>query len=306
MDNAQTSTIHPSDGQDTGKSVCAVLVSYRPMPEVEKNIALLLDQLAHVVVVDNTPQTQQAALLDHLEQMDRCTVIRNCKNLGIATALNIGIRHAIALGFSWIITFDQDSQICGGYVEGMLATYRECSTHSRVGIVFPEYRDACLGHTLPPARSSDGEALVCMTSGALIHAETFIAIGPMEDQLFIDQVDHEYCLRLRSHGMSVIESPRAVLQHSLGHISLHTLLGRPLATANHRAERRYYVTRNRLLLIKRYWRKDREWVKFDSKNMVMETLTLLLFERNRVKKMLYILRGALDAVLNRLGPRVAL
>ena len=175
-------------------SVCGVVVTFRPSPQVFKNLEVLGEQVGHTVVVDNTPGAEN--VLVDLERLEFCIVIRNKINLGLGEALNIGIRKAIALGCEWIFTFDQDSQITDGYVEKMLAAHEEASRNSRVGMVFPAARDARLGFTYSPPRSTNGDVLVGMTSGALLHREVFTSVGPMESQFVIDQIDFDYCLRM--------------------------------------------------------------------------------------------------------------
>ena len=76
----------------------AVVVSYNPSRELLRNIEILAGQVGHIVVVDNTPSTSPQAVIDELEQRGGCTVIRNGKNRGIATALNLGVQRAISLG----------------------------------------------------------------------------------------------------------------------------------------------------------------------------------------------------------------
>jgi rhamnosyltransferase len=83
-------------------------------------------------------------------------------------------------------------------------------------------------------------------------------------------------------------------------------LGRSLYNTNHSAKRRYYITRNRLILMKRYLYKDPEWVKYDLSKMMQETLTLFFFERDRLTKSMYMMRAVFDAVFGRLGQRVPL
>ena len=38
-------------------------------------------------------------------------IILNKENLGIATALNIGVRKALENGYEWILTMDQDPEV---------------------------------------------------------------------------------------------------------------------------------------------------------------------------------------------------
>ncbi|MHB8304114.1 MAG: glycosyltransferase family 2 protein [Acidobacteriaceae bacterium] len=286
--------------------VCGVVISYCPSSQILKNVEVLSREVGHVVVVDNTPDPGSVDVLSNLEYLESCTVIRNHNNLGIATALNIGIRHAIAMGFLWIVTFDQDSQVRDGYIEEMLSAYWEAATHTKVGILFPRYEDARLGIVLPTHRNTNGDVVACMTSGSMMQAETFQACGPMEDAFFIDYVDLEYCLRMRAAGLKVIECPKAILAHSLGRITQHIIFGKKYTTTNHSAKRRYYITRNRLILIRRYFSKDREWALADFTGMVKETAKIFLAEQDKVSKTRYMVRAIWDAIFNRLGQRVPL
>lgn len=287
-------------------STCAVVVSFRPSAAILTNVELLQRQVSHVVVVDNTPQSHPVEVLNDLERLDGCTVIRNGENLGIAAALNVGIRRAISMGCEWVITFDQDSQVLEGFMDGMFSGLSAEAGKCRIGVLFPRYKDARLGTFLPTHRATNGDVVACMTSGSMVHADTFRTFGPMDERLFIDYVDLDYCLRLRAAGLKVIECPEAVLTHSLGRITQHKLLWKKFTTTNHSAKRRYYITRNRLVLIRRYMFKDSEWAVADFKGLIVEGIKMLLVEEDRIAKVGYMLRGVFDATFNRLGPRVLL
>lgn len=279
----------------------AVVVSYNPSREILQNIAVLAGQVGHVVVVDNTPSANPQTVIDEVEKQGGCTVIRNRKNLGIATALNLGVQRAILLGCEWIVTFDQDSRIGEGYIQELISAFIK-SSEPRIGVLCPVYRDAQLGAVWPFPRSSNGEPLMYMTSGALMRSETYQKLGPFEDQLFIDGVDTEYALRMRAVGYKIVESD-IVINHSLGKMTPHTFAGRRILVTNHNAQRRYFITRNRIVLLRRYLGKEREWAAYELTDFWKGTVALLLFEQDRWLKVKYMLRGAWDAVLGRLGSR---
>ncbi len=280
----------------------AVVVSYNPSRELLRNIEILAGQVGHVVVVDNTPSSNPQTVIDELEQRGGCTVIRNRRNLGIATALNIGVQRAISLGCEWIVTFDQDSHIGDGYIDGLISAYVESSDPTRIGVVCPIYRDAKLGAVWPFPRGSNGEPLMYMTSGALMKSETYRKLGPFEDQLFIDGVDTEYALRMRATGYRIVES-NVVLNHTLGKMTPHVFARRHIFVTNHNPQRRYFITRNRIVLLRRYRGKDREWTAYELTDFWKGTVALLLFEQDRWVKIKYMLRGVWDAIFERLGSR---
>lgn len=285
---------------------CAVVITYRPNDDVERNMQVLRCQVTQVIVVDNTPRADIPFVLNAIEEIDGCIVLRQGRNLGIAAALNVGIRYAIERGYEWIATFDQDSQICEGYFEAMLDCYRRSLTPASIGMLYPKYKDIRSGVVLPLPADSTGEVTACLTSGAMMQSEIFIKHGGMEERFYIDYVDYEYCLRLRLAGLQIQECLGAVLLHSLGNITTGKILWKRVLTANHSARRRYYITRNRLVLILRYLTKFPNWSYRESKAIVMDTIRVFLLETDKSKKLLYTCKGIFDGLFGRMGPRVEL
>lgn len=70
--------------------------------------------------------------------------------------------------------------------------------------------------------------------------------------MFIDEVDTEFCYRSQKAGYKIIEFPNVIMKHSLGDRTYHYFLGRKYNTLNHNAIRKYYITRNKIYMIKKY------------------------------------------------------
>src|SRR4051794_20411549 len=100
--------------------ICAVVVSYNPPVYLLDNLEKLKIQAPEVVLIDNGSGASSAALLKRAERDLGIKIIHNQKNVGIAAALNMGIRHAIREGYEWLATFDQDSTITPRFFEGLL------------------------------------------------------------------------------------------------------------------------------------------------------------------------------------------
>ena len=62
-------------------------------------------------MVDNGSDGASAEWVELAGKLPGVFLIRNRSNLGIADALNIGIRHVLQAGRPWIATFDQDTAI---------------------------------------------------------------------------------------------------------------------------------------------------------------------------------------------------
>src|SRR6185437_6681202 len=101
----------------------AIIVTFHPSPALVGNVELLKPQVSEIVIVDNGSGESSATMLRELEKQSGIRVIWNGKNLGIAAALNIGVRHAAAGDYPWVLTFDQDSTVTPEFVQKMLGAY---------------------------------------------------------------------------------------------------------------------------------------------------------------------------------------
>jgi rhamnosyltransferase len=289
-------------GVHVNHSVGAVIVSYNPSSDILRSIATLRPQVSSIVVVDNGSSEQNLAILRGARSEYDFELIENGSNLGIAVALNIGVREFRAEGYLWVALFDQDSCVEPGFIDSMLAASENAPNPSQVGIVCPVYLDTSTGIAFPIQRSKTGEVLSAMTSGSLIPTRLFDRIGAFNEPLFIDYVDIEFCARSRRAGYTIVQSPRAVLHHSRGRITRHRLLGRWFASTNHSAARRYYITRNRLWVLWQFLG-DWPWSPKEVHSVLMDTIKVVLVEQDKLTKLKNILLGSADALRGRMGKR---
>lgn len=285
--------------------ICAIIVTYNPAPELTGNVSLLLPQVDEVVIVDNGSGQDGQALLDSVTERFGCRIIRNGQNLGIAAALNIGVRHALAAGYPWVATFDQDSTVTDGFIPALLMSWQSCPFRDRVALVSPKCRDKATGalgsYAAEVGNGSFSEIENTITSGNLVRSDVFSRVGLFAEPFFMDCVDHEFCLRLRREEYRLIESSNAILQHSLGSMTQHRLLGRPCKVYNHSPLRRYYNARNRLVVYRRYLRHFPRWIVRDLGNFFREIAGIILFERDRFAKLAAIGRGLLHGLCGKMG-----
>jgi rhamnosyltransferase len=285
-------------------SVCAIFVTYNPPPTFIENIASAGAQVDHVVVIDNGSSRKTEELLKELETSPDRDVIRNDQNLGIAAALNLGVKKAIESGFDWIATFDQDSRVSDGFISQMLERYSQTGHPEDVAVISPSYVDRETGTPVRLRRSGDGKILTTMTSGSMIPSDVFCKIGLFDESLFIDAVDTEFCLRARRTGMQLLQSP-AVLYHSLGRTTYHYIAGARFGATNHSPARRYYITRNRWRLLVAY-AGDWPWVWREYRSMIVETVKIMLVEQDKWRKLRATVAGTVDALRGKVGKQVEL
>lgn len=290
----------------SAQSICAVIVTYHPSARMVDNLSDILVQVQGLVVVDNSSTAEELRRLRAASQKAGFHVIENEENLGIAAALNQGINWAIEKDYHWVLFFDQDSRITEGFVALMFATWESHPAREHVGSVHPKYIDPESGMEAVVRRASDGGPIVSMTSGALMPTWIFSRLGWFAGDFFIDEVDTEYCFRIRAAGYLVADSRQAVLLHSAGHPQGRSMLGFSFRPSFHSAMRRYYMTRNRFVVYGRYFRAFPCWVLLLASTSLRETIKCLIAEENRARKLQNCLLGAWDALTGRMGRREGL
>jgi rhamnosyltransferase len=246
---------------DRVSSTVAVVVTYRPDAErLTECLRAILPQVDEVVVVDNG---SDATALDGVTAVPRVSVIRLLSNFGIACAQNRGIERAIELRATYILLLDQDSVAAPDMADRLrVACEVLVASGHRVGAVGPAQIDGLSaasprftqfrwGRYMQVEAPIGAHSVSCdmlIASGALIPAAALGAIGPMEEGLFIDKVDTEWCLRARRCGFGLFGVPGAKLHHRLGESVLTVRWWRMKRLPVHKPFRYYYMIRNSVLL----------------------------------------------------------
>ena len=231
------------------ETICAVVITYNPGVGFQHRLQLVTEQVARTVIVDNGSAQSVLAMLQSLPREMNVELILNHENLGVAHALNQGITWADRNGFEWALTMDQDSVAENDIVERLSEIQNNLHSKSGIGVIGSNYYDQYGGSYWKPKINKDIlwiEKPVVITSGSLISVKAFLATGGCREDLFIDQVDNDYCIRFREKGYIVCMSTKPLMTHSIGSKTRHKLFGVYLYTSNHKAFRRYYMTRYRI------------------------------------------------------------
>ncbi|MFT3737374.1 MAG: hypothetical protein QM786_01315 [Breznakibacter sp.] len=225
-------------------------------------------------------------------------VAGNENNLGIATALNRSIQLAKQNGFSHVLTMDQDSY----FDEGLILQYRSkinSFSYDDIGVfgINPIQLDTYLFKKEHRAL----EVSDTITSGSIFKISNFERTGYFEDDLFIDAVDYEYCYRAKSQfGLRTIVFSDILMHHRVGH-SEKTKLG--FSKNNYSAFRMYFIIRNHLTIWKRYPEifPHRYRVTLIKDHILFRAVKIILFEKNKLKKIKSIIMGIYHFIIGKLG-----
>lgn len=244
--------------------VIGVMSTYNPDSSVLPRAINHLNQLDRLIIVDDGSKNSQ--ILEDISD-NRITIERLENNSGIAKALNVGTRLALQAGADWVLHLDQDTILTSNYVSSCINTFSTASETTRLGIVLSDFVND--DPAIPPRYSPEGFGLVDegIQSGMLISRNCIEDIGLLDERLFIDCVDTEYCLRARDFGWNIAIAAQTKIIHSLGSQIPFTPFGKPklqngvqVLFQYHPPFRQYYIVRNNIDLCLRYLFKKPRWV----------------------------------------------
>jgi rhamnosyltransferase len=276
--------------------IAAVVVLYNPNLDVLDNINSYMNQVDKLFVIDNSEYINNS-LKEKIQLNIKSEYICNNFNIGIAAALNLASKKAASEGFEYLLTVDQDSIAEPLMVEKLLNCF---SLKSNIAVVSPFHLNTKGKNNIYPDKDCS-EVLTAMTSGNLVKINVLNTVGGYKEDLFIDYVDHELCLRLNKMGYKVYICYKATLRHSLGDITEKNFFGIKVYPTNHSYLRCYYQTRNRFVLRKFYKELYPEFVKKDTRDFFKTILKIILFENKKRKKLEFIFYGFWDYIRNKSG-----
>ena len=268
-----------------------------------------------IVVVDNASVDGTSALLG--SEYPSVTVLALTQNCGVGGGLSAGLDYAaLQKKHDWVWIFDQDSvpelDALERLIEGLshlddrqnAAVLAPVCVHPETGMISHglAWRGAQLAPTAgnPTRRVTLVDSVI--SSGSLIRREALQTAGLPRADFFMDFVDHEHCLRLRRHGFGIAIVRDSRLRHSLGEPSKFNFLGRPKYWSDHAPWREYYMTRNEIFTMWKYY--PRVAVKgLLLYRLARHAVGILLFGKEKLDCLRMMGRGIADGRAGRLGIR---
>ena len=280
----------------------AIVVTFNPDAEVMKNLELHALNFERVVIVDNSIGEAHLSLFDHLPGSFQ--LIKNQNRFGLAGALNQGLAAVCdQKPAAWIFFFDQDTTIDAHFLPSIQAGLKNESPVEMLRTIYGVEHD--------PARLKRAEKLKksllekvnsVITSGCFLRQESVLGLGPYIKEMFIDSLDHEYCLRAKRNGYRVKRVNLPLMHHRLGNaIRTEVIAGWGAASDNHAAFRWYYFTRNLIFVGIEGFPSSFLWVLSHGFGLFKYMVKVILFEKNAAQKVMAAASGFKDGAFNRLS-----
>lgn len=269
--------------------IVIVVVLYNSLP---KDYNCILRQYnVHLIIVDNTLD-QDLGISD-----DLIDYVPLKENMGIAYALNLGCKRAIEYQAKWVLTLDQDSDIPVSMIPEYLKFLNTRS--DKIGLVCPLI-NVYHGENKQPSDTVE-EIELAITSGSLINLKAYQEIGGFKNELFIDEVDFDYSLNLKAHGYHLFQLNYVLMQHQVGNTVEYRLFGKHLFyVLHHNYLRHYYMQRNSLYVRDLYKNKFPH-IKKNFIQTILPFIKIILFEKEKIKKLQYRYWGYCDYKNNIMG-----
>lgn len=278
------------------KSIIAIIITYHPdVSVVAKTIRLLENSVSSILIVDNSEDGFDTTIL---KLYPNVRVIHNYENLGVAKAINIALHDACVNNFKYAFLLDQDSVPTDNIINYLLQGFEK---YDKILISSPKIVDVDSkidSHSIVPDFE---KVFFAITSGSLIDLSYLSIAGVMDENLFIDYVDTEYCLRIHELQLHIIKCNKAILFHSVGNKSHVRILFWHIYPTNHSYLRRYYKMRNRIYVWKKYYSKNKLLVIKNIFRSLLDVFEIIAFENDKTQKILYICRGIIDGFKNKYG-----
>lgn len=287
-------------------NICAVVVSYNSPELLNKCISSILPQVEKIIVIDNSSDAGARQRIKEIASRERVLLVLNEKNEGLGYALNQGIRHSCDNGYIWTLLLDDDSVLSDGMVDEMMRSYLNCDTdiQGTVAAIVPVVYDKDMDEYIPSVittktfnrklrqPSSDAFIHFHITSGTLLNNAIVKRVGYMNERLFIDYIDFDYCFRLLNKGYKILLSKDALLYHSLGELQ-QTLF---LRFREHNFMRVYYQSRNRLYALLKYGVTYNSFLFAESFRFASKLFKIIMLESNKAEKIRMYFKGIIDCI----------
>ena len=268
----------------TMPNLAATVILYHPDTEqVIRNIQSYSKFVRYLIVIVNSrlDDTEKKQVELHFPG---CRIIQNDKNKGIAKALNQAADEALSNGYEWLLTMDQDSSFTDGR---FFQRFNDAGKYE-IAIFAPETSDATPDNK---QNIEDETPLTVITSGSIINLKNWKEIGGFNEKLFIDEVDHDFCLRSHLNGQRILKFTNVRMNHHLGNLKIVGFAGKKNMVYWHKPARTYFIVRNNLYMFSAYAERFPDYIQKRKKILIADMIKTLLFGTEKVRQLKAIIRA---------------
>jgi GT2 family glycosyltransferase len=293
----------------TIKEVAIILVNWSQKKLTEECLQILLNidnKKFDIILIDNDSKDDSVSFFK--SKYPEITLIVNAENLGFTGGNNVGMRHAVNLGYKYIYLLNNDTEVEVNFINEVLNV---AGLDSRIGIVGSsvfyfepsnviwfsgghanwltgDMYDRRAGKIIDVDKSVAEEVDEVAGAGMLIKSEVLSEIGFLDERFFIYFEETDLCARAKRNNWKVVWCPKSIVWHkvssSFGEAS-------PIMI--------YLMTRNRWLFMKKNSPKFKMFVLYFISKSVRDISRFIITKKFILSKA--ILYGVFDALFGLYG-----
>lgn len=272
------------------------IILYHPNSSVIKNVGTFIDFVNVLYVIDNSEKIDEGLIKTLCLLSSKIIYLPQNKNVGVATALNISAKLAVKANYNWLLTMDQDSYFAE---RDFFHSWKTAVGNTNIGLIAASYTKQ-YDRWHKEYSENFNEIHFIVTSGNIINLMAWNNVKGFEEKLFIDEVDHDYCLKLRQHGYKILISTKVFMKHFIGDIIVKDK--RSLISDNnlnlHSPVRYYYIARNVLYLCKKYFFIDFRFVTSRFYYLIKRLSKIILLYPDKALYLRFFFAGVKDFALS--------
>ena len=287
-----------------------VIITYNPDIELfTRVIDSLIEKFQKVCVVDNGSSNYNE--LRMVLTSPKIELISLPVNEGIAKATNVGFHYFQESDYDFVMTSDQDSLYPIDYYDNIVTNCNyfssELETIAAFCPIFYDENTKQDGQIVKKSKfymkktsltNEFEDVFETIASGLVINMKNLNEIGFMDESLFIDWVDFEWCWRAYYKEKRIICCKNLRISHRLGD-GTKKILNRNISI--HSYIRNYYITRNAFYLSTHtmYLSKSAKLIIFFKSFQYI--IIFPLISNDSFKNLCFTLRGFVDGLKGKMG-----
>lgn len=245
--------------------VAAVVVTFNRKDLLKQCLSSLVHQTLPLKVIHVVDNASTDGTLDELVRegwggQRNIEILALSENTGGAGGFTAGLAHAIKQS-EWVWMMDDDASPHPNALEELMkiatdtgTIYGSLAVHDSepawtTKVLIPPLGVVKQAHAVP----AQAEVELIPFLGFLVHRDLVEKIGLPDKEFFIAADDAEYCLRARRAGAKILIAGKSQIEHPKAKSEDFRILGKNIIYLSLPPWKRYYDTRNRLLIARKHY-----------------------------------------------------
>jgi len=274
--------------------LAGAIIIYNPDDDLVDNILTYIDGIEKLYIFNNSP-IDNISLPESIKS--KMLYVHTGENKGIAERLNEAIQMAKLDKYEYLLTMDQDSSFNPKELFDYKLKIEKYPLKDEVAMYGIAHNVKELNTAKPNNNNNDNNKLI--TSGSIINLGALNKELEFDENLFIDNVDIDFCFTAWRHNLKTILFNDLLLNHKMGEIrKIITPLFQRHDRIVHTPSRLYYIVRNYLYIRKKHPKFKKHFTLLIISNEIKNGI---LYGGNPFLYMKFIFKGYTDFLRGKMG-----